>query len=290
MNNTELELVIGFIQARPESAARELEQLPVESTVELLNLLPLTYARKLVLKLLPPYAARVCSTLEYDFAAKLLSQSEAAQVAPIMRCIPKEKRKAILQGLPDKLAAFVRVLLSYAEDSVGAWMTANILMLHVDTRVADALERLREQDLDVDTNVIPLVNDKRKLQGTIDVREMLRASKDMPVGHLDRRACPVVNSRMSLVEVSKHEGWALSDSFAVENHQKQLIGMISQKNLRRRLLSYSEIKEPLGSENLLNGIGNAYSQTIGALIGLVGEDVFRGAEKNKQQTTKAVQR
>jgi hypothetical protein len=95
---------------------------------------------------------------------------------------------------------------------------------------------------------------------------------------------------MSLVEVSKHEGWALSDSFAVENHQKQLIGMISQKNLRRRLLSYSEIKEPLGSENLLNGIGNAYSQTIGALIGLVGEDVFRGAEKNKQQTTKAVQR
>lgn len=290
MNNTELELVIGFVQARPDSAARELEQIPIESTVELLHILPLAYARKMVVKLLPPYAARVCAALSADFAAQLFAQSQAAQLAPVMRCIPKEKRKPILQALPEKLAAFTKVLLSYAEDSVGAWMTANILMLHSNTSASDALERLVEKGLEVDTNAIPLVNDQRKLLGTVDVRDLLRAPGDIPVGHLDKKICPAVNSRMRLVEVAKHEGWAVCDTLAVENHQKQLIGVISQKNLRRRLLSYSEIKDSVSSENLLNGIGNAYSETIGALIGLVGEDVFRAKENKETAMTKAVQR
>ncbi|MFF3553116.1 magnesium transporter MgtE N-terminal domain-containing protein [Streptomyces tsukubensis] len=100
-----------------------LEELPDDDQVEILG------------KLHQERAADVLEAMDPDDAADLLSE------------LPEEDQERLLTLMRPDDAADVRRLLSYEERTAGGLMTTEPIVLRPDSTVADALARVRQQDL-----------------------------------------------------------------------------------------------------------------------------------------------
>ncbi|MGW8761872.1 magnesium transporter MgtE N-terminal domain-containing protein [Streptomyces sp. NPDC055815] len=100
-----------------------LEELPEDDQVEILG------------KLKEERAADVLEAMDPDDAADLLSE------------LPEEDQERLLTLMQPDDAADVRRLLAYEERTAGGLMTTEPIVLRPDATVADALARVRQQDL-----------------------------------------------------------------------------------------------------------------------------------------------
>ncbi|WP_329621310.1 CBS domain-containing protein [Streptomyces sp. NBC_01255] len=100
-----------------------LEELPDDDQIEILG------------KLKEERAADVLEAMDPDDAADLLSE------------LPEEDQERLLTLMQPDEAADVRRLLSYEERTAGGLMTTEPIVLRPDATVADALARVRQQDL-----------------------------------------------------------------------------------------------------------------------------------------------
>ncbi|MEU8530182.1 MULTISPECIES: magnesium transporter MgtE N-terminal domain-containing protein [Streptomyces] len=100
-----------------------LEELPEDDQVEILG------------KLKEERAADVLEAMDPDDAADLLSE------------LPEEDKERLLTLMRPDDAADVRRLMSYEERTAGGLMTTEPIVLRPDATVADALARVRQQDL-----------------------------------------------------------------------------------------------------------------------------------------------
>ncbi|MEU9863278.1 CBS domain-containing protein [Streptomyces sp. NPDC047971] len=100
-----------------------LEELPEDDQIEILG------------KLKEERAADVLEAMDPDDAADLLSE------------LPEEDKERLLTLMRPDDAADVRRLLSYEERTAGGLMTTEPIVLRPDATVADALARVRQQDL-----------------------------------------------------------------------------------------------------------------------------------------------
>jgi flagellar motility protein MotE (MotC chaperone) len=100
-----------------------LEELPEDDQVEILG------------KLQEERAADVLEAMDPDDAADLLSE------------LPEEDKERLLTLMRPDDAADVRRLLSYEERTAGGLMTTEPIVLRPDATVADALARVRQEDL-----------------------------------------------------------------------------------------------------------------------------------------------
>jgi magnesium transporter len=281
MKTIELEMTLSFINAQPIAAARELEMLPVETALELFQELPIAQARKFIRYLLPSYAARLCLKLPKEFAANLIIDSSANQTAAILRSMPKKSRLAILKILPKRNAQLSKLLLTYSQDMVGAWMAVDLLMLPATATAEDAVKRISDAGFSVDNNCVHIVNDSQHLVGVVNIRDLLRADSSTVVSRLMQKKPVALQTRMSLATAVNHDGWKSSDSLGVLNHKRQLVGLLCHKDLRRSLSQFREVSKQVSSSSnsLINGIGEAYAGTLSALLGLVGEQVLNSNSK-----------
>ncbi|MEU3857722.1 CBS domain-containing protein [Streptomyces sp. NPDC028722] len=100
-----------------------LEELPEDDQIEILG------------KLKEERAADVLEAMDPDDAADLLSE------------LPEEDKERLLSLMKPADAADVRRLMSYEEHTAGGLMTTEPIVLRPDATVADALARVRNQDL-----------------------------------------------------------------------------------------------------------------------------------------------
>ncbi|MET7760543.1 CBS domain-containing protein [Streptomyces sp. NPDC005393] len=106
-----------------ERLADVLEELPDDDQVEILG------------KLKEERAADVLEAMDPDDAADLLSE------------LPEQDKERLLALMRPRDAADMRRLMSYEEGSAGGLMTTEPIVLRPDSTVADALARVRNQDL-----------------------------------------------------------------------------------------------------------------------------------------------
>ncbi|AEM81212.1 magnesium transporter MgtE N-terminal domain-containing protein [Streptomyces violaceusniger] len=106
-----------------ERLADVLEELPDDDQVEILG------------KLKEERAADVLEAMDPDDAADLLSE------------LPEPDKERLLDLMRPRDAADMRRLMSYEEGSAGGLMTTEPIVLRPDATIADALARVRDQDL-----------------------------------------------------------------------------------------------------------------------------------------------
>lgn len=277
MNPRELDVILTFIQQHPDAAARELELQTLESAAELIQTLPLHQGRQLIKYMLPPYAARLCSQLPKDMVAGLLAGFNANQAATILRGMGKPEREKLLTALPDKIAGLCRLLLSYSDDSVGAWMSADIFMLPSDCRVADALQRYTGTNSSIIGDALPVVDNGGFFIGLVYLGELLGAKGESSISQLRQDGPPTLSSRTSLAAAARHEGWQQHDILPVLNRSKQLVGLLRHVDLRRSLEQFGEISRSIPQDDFLGNMTEAYMGTLVALLGLVDKQPDRGS-------------
>lgn len=277
------DLVLTFIQQHPEAAARELELQPQEVASKLVAVLPLKQGRQLIAHMLPPYVARLCAHWTLDTVAGLLADFNANQAAAILRCIANPRRDELVKVLPEKTAALCRLLMSYSEDTVGAWMTTDLITLPANCRVNEALKRFSSAHNSVISSELFVVDENQHLVGVVSLEALMQAKVEAPISHLIKPVPPVLHARSSLSIASKNEGWQEWDTLAVLNRNQQFVGVLHHKDLRKSLSQYGESAAVVSPGNLISNMTEAYTGTMMALVDLVGWSSSRDLPRGEQQ-------
>ncbi len=269
MARQQVDLALAFVQSQPGAAATILEQQPLEQVADFLSNVPHTYGATALEKILPQYSARLCKILQPNIAAALLSEMNVSLVAAIMRHCPGELSSQLLDLLPEKTRLACWLLLTYSEDAVGAWMTANISTLPDDCKVADALARVSAEHGMVNYAATLVVDRDRHLKGLVQLPALMRAPPTAAVTAVMDKLLDSLSARTALGAAANHPLWVDRDSIPVTNRNQQLVGLLRHVDLRRGLAQTSTSIDKTDGTDPITGIYETYGKSLLALFDTV---------------------
>ena len=135
-------------------------------------------------------AAHILSELPLEFAAYLLEEEAKGKNAAawlalipprvavdILAYLKEALRDDLVAALPKEVAEKLRTLSIYGEGMAGAEMSLDYLAVSVEKTVAEVLEAVRAiPSSHSHTDYLYVVDDKKRLQGVMSLRDLLRAA------------------------------------------------------------------------------------------------------------------
>ena len=228
------ELSLAFAETHPSDAARVLEHLPVTDATAFLTLLPARLGAPVLRHMLPTSAARCLEQLDDEAAAGLVHDLDAQAGTAMLRYVEHRRREQLVTQLPTASALAFRLLLTYPEDTVGAWINPHCLAVTPDTPVNEALERLRQSSESAGTYLF-VVNTDQRLRGIATITDLLRAGRGATIAQVMRPPRHHLSARASLSAARDHEGWQEFHALPVVERQDRFIGALEFQGLCRAL-------------------------------------------------------
>jgi Mg/Co/Ni transporter MgtE len=266
MEDNRIVLALAFLQSQPRAAATILEQQPLEQVAIFLSQVPHTHGAKVLGKMLPQYTARLCGMIEPTVVAGMLSEMSISLVAAVLRHCDGELSQILLGLLPEKNTLACRFLLNYSEDSVGAWMMANISTLPDDCNVEEARSRIAAEQGMIDFGATLVIDRDRLVKGVVSLATLMRSPPNAPISVAVNRNSDSLAARMALNAAANHPFWANRDAIPVTNRDSQLVGILRHLDLRRGLDQLSTtIVQPQGADPI-TGIYETYGNSMLALF------------------------
>ncbi len=263
-------LALTFLQSHPEKAAEILEQMDLQIVANFLRGVPHTIAGPVMAFMLPQYAARIIAFLDNEIAVSFLSQMNGRKAASVLRYTEKNLRKILMAKLPVKAGNLLGWILGFAENTVGAWMIPDIMLLPDDCTSSEAIERLKNTDQQTHGGLIYIVNRDAQIQGSIHVSVLLRQGASVPVSAIMKEENATLSARATLSSVQNHKGWETRNTLPVINRERQLIGVLRHTDIYQGLQQLSgHIKQPKGSD-VATGLWEVYGTTLLALFDVAG--------------------
>lgn len=246
----------AFLERHPAEAARVLEHVAPESAAALFNTLPIGIATEVLRHMLAAHAARCLECLKPAAGIGLLRALPAQTGAGLLRYLPHRQRDAWLQELPANLAASLRLLLHYPEDSVGAWIDTRVPTLSAQTTVRDALERAR-RTRDSAADLIFVVDTDSRLQGLVRLADLVRAGNRATLGDIMQRPAPALPANAPVATAGGNAAWVEYRSLAAIDVDGRFLGALHYQRLVRALAQ-------LRPEPLADTVVDAFTDIVGA--------------------------
>ncbi|HRQ58273.1 MAG TPA: magnesium transporter [Azoarcus taiwanensis] len=201
----------------PDGAIRNFLHLAPESHVgELLDYFDTAHQARLLTGMDRPTLVRVFRAMDTDDQADLLQRLEPTEREHVLPALAQVERDALLH------------LASYPEGSVGAVMTSDYVTVRPSLTAREAIEQIRVQAPDKETIYQVFVLDEaRRLAGTVSLRELIVSAASTTVGELMRR--DVVHARADEPQKVAAELIARYDLIAlpVVDADQRLVGIVT---------------------------------------------------------------
>lgn len=275
MGKQEIDFALGFLLEHPEAAVKVLEQGNLAAVAEFVDIVPENYVAPVLRKMLPEYAARLCSTLAPAKTSALMEALDINAVTGILRLCTPPSRTAILAELPAKKRRSAELLLEYSPRMVGAWMTPHCLTLPESATAGDA-GRYLKQDAGTGNGgeFLYIVNREGELLGRCPLVAILKSGKGMPLTSLMDSQCPTLPAPMLLEQALEHKAWQDTDTLPVLSRQQRFLGVLRHSALRRGVqrMQAGQAATPRGNDPV-SSILEVYGQSLLALFNTVSEAV-----------------
>ncbi len=163
-----------------------------DKAADVFSYLPLSVATELLSFLKDKEAVNILNELYTDDAVDILEEMPASIVTKLLKQCDNETRSDINK------------LLKYPEDSAGSVMTVEYAELKSNLTVKQAINYLRREIDEYETvNVCYVVDDKRKLIGSINLKDIVFASPDELIDDIVKRDPICVRTTTDQEEVGK---------------------------------------------------------------------------------------
>ncbi|MDD6572243.1 MAG: magnesium transporter [Thermoflexaceae bacterium] len=236
-----MERLKELIESRQYAQFRqEIEDYNVQDIAEYLEEIPKT-ERNRIFRILPKsIAADVFSYLDIELqqdmitsmsdmeAADLIDNLYADDAADLMEEMPANVVKKLLASASPETRRNINHLLKYPEDSAGSIMTVEFVDLKESLTVAQAIERIRRVGIDKETiNVCYVLDNNRKLLGTVALRYLLLSNPDEVIGNIMHENVVTIQTLDDQEEVARTFQKYDFTAMPVVDSEGRLVGIIT---------------------------------------------------------------
>lgn len=227
---------------KPADVARELHDMPPERRLEIAHALDDEQLASAMEELPEDEQVSLLQTLDTERAADVLEEMDPDDAADLIRELPDEIAEDLLQRMEPEEAADVRSLLLYEESTAGAMMTPEPVILGVDATVAEALARVRSEELTpalasmVFVCRSPLDVPSGRYVGAVHMQRLLREPpSDLVAGMVDAGLEPV-SPTQTLGEISRYFATYNLVVAPVVDENQRLVGAVTVDDVLDHML------------------------------------------------------
>ncbi len=223
-------LSAAFIEARPDAAARVLEDVAFEDSAALVEILPARVSAPVISCMMPYTGARCLALMAPDRAAAILRQMAFQDAASLLRVIPPAAIEPIFEALPRNLARDFGKSLRYPSDSLGAWMDQQVSGIPSSRSVAEALRHVRAR-VHVGGDELFVVDTARKYLGVVRISDLVTYDEKVLLSEIVDSTAPRFSSRSAVTSVIDESKWAGYQRLAVVGRKNNFLGALSRDDI-----------------------------------------------------------
>jgi magnesium transporter len=232
MQATEARLALteAYVDLYPAEVSRLLESAPLEEIVRFLESQERTRAGAILQRLTGHLAAQCLERLSDDALRGVLDALDPGASAALLGQVDEDGVERVLAALDTRLAAELRELMSYPQDSAGHLMDTRLLTLRRDMTVKEALTRIRAAPGRRGDEVI-LTGESGEFVAVVPLSELVFARPEAHLEQLAARQPPAVHAlapREEVVTLLTAGGPRL---LPVVDVHGRLLGVIRQEGL-----------------------------------------------------------
>ena len=173
----------------PKAAARKMRRLSHEDRALFYRTLPKDTAVETFDELDSALQAHLIESLRDPEVTAVFAEMEPDDRAELLDELPASVASKLLADLPDDERELTNIVLGYADGSIGRRMSPELVSLHDDMTVGEALETVYKHLDDAESiYTLPVSNRNRRLVGVVSLRDLMRASSDIHVAAILRKA------------------------------------------------------------------------------------------------------
>jgi len=184
----------------------------------------------------------ILAALDRRRAADVLEEMDPDDAADLLAELPKPDQEELLDLMEPDEASPVRALLNYSPGTAGSLMTPEPVIMTPESTVAEALARVREQQLppaiaaQVFVARAPTATPTGRYLGMVHFQRLLREPPASMLGSIVDKGIDPVDPMTSVVEITKRLATYNLVAIAVVDQADRLVGAVTVDDLLDHLL------------------------------------------------------
>lgn len=175
------ELKIVFADMWESEIAEVVELLDDDEQKIVFDLLDLETAAEVLEKVNEATRSDLFEILEDEKLKNIISELDPEDAADVLAEMEEEDSAEVLEQMEPEESAQIREIMKYSEDSAGGIMDLDVISITENQTVSEAVEKIRQADIDEDFYSVFVVNSQEQFLGIVRIRHLITARADTQI-------------------------------------------------------------------------------------------------------------